>query len=70
LKSIQKKTGDLLYDVLVKGAILNTQAGVEIMRKQAMGGDIINIVSKNALVSGPNNAAYGSASLPNCILAV
>jgi NAD(P)-dependent dehydrogenase (short-subunit alcohol dehydrogenase family) len=26
-----------------------------------MGGDILNIVSKNALVSGPNNAAYGSA---------
>jgi NAD(P)-dependent dehydrogenase (short-subunit alcohol dehydrogenase family) len=31
------------------------------MRKQGFGGDIINIVSKNALVSGPNNAAYGSA---------
>jgi rhamnulose-1-phosphate aldolase/alcohol dehydrogenase len=52
---------DLLYDVLVKGQFLVTQAGVEIMRKQAMGGDVLNIVSKNALVSGPNNAAYGSA---------
>ena len=31
------------------------------MRKQGMGGDVLNIVSKNALVSGPNNAAYGSA---------
>ena len=31
------------------------------MRKQAIGGDMMNIVSKNALVSGPNNAAYGSA---------
>ena len=31
------------------------------MRKQDMGGDVINIVSKNALVSGPNNAGYGSA---------
>jgi NAD(P)-dependent dehydrogenase (short-subunit alcohol dehydrogenase family) len=31
------------------------------MRKQNIGGDVINIVSKNALVSGPNNAAYGSA---------
>jgi NAD(P)-dependent dehydrogenase (short-subunit alcohol dehydrogenase family) len=31
------------------------------MRKQGFGGDIINIVSKNAVVSGPNNAAYGSA---------
>jgi rhamnulose-1-phosphate aldolase/alcohol dehydrogenase len=52
---------DLLYDVLVKGQFLVTQAGVEIMRKQNFGGDVINIVSKNALVSGPNNAGYGSA---------
>ncbi len=28
---------------------------------QAIGGDVINIVSKNALMSGPNNAGYGSA---------
>jgi rhamnulose-1-phosphate aldolase/alcohol dehydrogenase len=56
-----EKDWDLLYDILVKGQFLVTQAGVEIMRKQNLGGDIINIVSKNALVSGPNNAAYGSA---------
>ena len=52
---------DLLYDVLVKGQFLVTQEAVAIMKKQDMGGDIINIVSKNALVSGPNNAGYGSA---------
>jgi len=52
---------DLLYDVLVKGQFLVTQAAVAIMRKQDMGGDVLNIVSKNALVSGPNNAGYGSA---------
>ena len=52
---------DILYDVLVKGQFLVTQLGVDIMRRQNMGGDVINIVSKNALVSGPNNAAYGSA---------
>jgi rhamnulose-1-phosphate aldolase/alcohol dehydrogenase len=52
---------DLLYDVLVKGQFTVTQEGVSIMRKQNMGGDILNIVSKNALVSGPNNAGYGSA---------
>ncbi|HEX8378210.1 MAG TPA: bifunctional aldolase/short-chain dehydrogenase [Pedobacter sp.] len=51
----------LLYDVFVKGPFKITQVGVEVLRKQALGGDIINIVSKNALVSGPNNAAYGSA---------
>jgi NAD(P)-dependent dehydrogenase (short-subunit alcohol dehydrogenase family) len=52
---------NILYDVLVKGQFLVTQAGVETMRKQGIGGDVLNIVSKNGLVSGPNNAAYGSA---------
>lgn len=61
LEEHTEKDWDLLYDVLVKGQFLVTQKGVEIMRKQDMGGDILNIVSKNALVSGPNNAAYGSA---------
>jgi rhamnulose-1-phosphate aldolase/alcohol dehydrogenase len=56
-----EKDWDLLYDVLVKGQFLVTQAGAEVMRKQAIGGDVLNIVSKNALVSGPNNAGYGSA---------
>ncbi len=63
-KSIEDHTDkdlDLLYDVLVKGQFKITQAGVAVMRKQGTGGDVINIVSKNALVSGPNNAGYGSA---------
>ncbi len=56
-----EKDWDLLYDVLVKGQFFITQAATNIMQKQSIGGDIINIVSKNALVSGPNNAGYGSA---------
>jgi rhamnulose-1-phosphate aldolase/alcohol dehydrogenase len=63
-KSIEdhtQKDWDLLYDVLVKGQFLVTQKAVEVMRKQGTGGDVLNIVSKNALVSGPNNAGYGSA---------
>ena len=52
---------DRLYDILVKGQFMVTQAAVAVMRKQNMGGDVINIVSKNALVAGPNNAGYGSA---------
>ncbi|MEO5996358.1 MAG: bifunctional rhamnulose-1-phosphate aldolase/short-chain dehydrogenase, partial [Chitinophagaceae bacterium] len=63
-KTIQdhtEKDWDLLYDVLVKGQFMITQAGVAEMRKQNIGGDVLNIVSKNALVSGPNNAGYGSA---------
>ena len=61
LEEHTEKDWDLLYDILVKGQFMVTQSGVQIMRKQNLGGDIINIVSKNALVSGPNNAAYGSA---------
>lgn len=63
-KSIEvhtEKDWDLLCGVLVKGQFFVTQKGVELMRRQEMGGDVINIVSKNALVSGPNNAAYGAA---------
>jgi rhamnulose-1-phosphate aldolase/alcohol dehydrogenase len=63
-KSIEDHTDkdwDILYDVLVKGQFVVTQKAVEVMRKQGIGGDILNIVSKNALVSGPNNAGYGSA---------
>ncbi len=52
---------DKLYDILVKGQFLVSQAGVAVMRKQGFGGDIVNIVSKNAVVAGPNNAGYGSA---------
>lgn len=52
---------DKLYDILVKGQFLVSQTSIEVLRKQGLGGDIINIVSKNALVSGPNNAGYGSA---------
>lgn len=52
---------DKLYDILVKGQFLVSQAGVKVLRKQGLGGDIVNIVSKNAVVAGPNNAGYGSA---------
>lgn len=52
---------DLLYDVLVKGQFFVSKAVSRIFAAQGIGGDIINVVSKNALVSGPNNAGYGSA---------
>ena len=52
---------DKLYDILVKGQFLVSKRGIEIMRKQDLGGDIVNIVSKNSIVAGPNNAGYGSA---------
>ncbi len=52
---------DTLYNILVKGQFLVSKIAVEVMRKQGMGGDIVNIVSKNSVVAGPNNAGYGSA---------
>lgn len=52
---------DKLYDILVKGQFLVSKFGVKVLRKQGFGGDIINIVSKNSVVAGPNNAGYGSA---------
>ncbi len=52
---------DKLYDILVKGQFFVSKVGVEVMRKQNIGGDIINIVSKNSVVAGPDNAGYGSA---------
>lgn len=50
-----------LNDILVMGQYHVSKAGVNIMKAQALGGDIINIVSKNALVAGPKNVAYGTS---------
>ncbi|KIC89530.1 bifunctional rhamnulose-1-phosphate aldolase/short-chain dehydrogenase [Flavihumibacter sp. ZG627] len=52
---------DRLYDILIKGQFLVSRAALAVMRKQEMGGDIINVVSKNGILAGPNNAGYGSA---------
>ncbi len=52
---------ELLQAILVKGQFNVSKAASSIMQQQAMDGDIVNIVSKNALVSGPNNTAYGTA---------
>ncbi len=52
---------DLLQNVLVKGQFLLSKTASKIMKKQGLGGDIVNIASKNGLVSGPNNAGYGTA---------
>jgi NAD(P)-dependent dehydrogenase (short-subunit alcohol dehydrogenase family) len=63
-KSIAEHTleeWDRLYDILVKGQFIVSKSGTEVMRKQGFGGDIVNIVSKNAVVAGPNNPGYGSA---------
>ena len=56
-----QKDWDLLQNVMVKGQFLMAQQAVKVMRKQGLGGDIVNIASKNGLVAGPNNVGYGTA---------
>lgn len=52
---------DRLNDILVMGQYHISKAGVKIMKLQGRGGDIVNIASKNGLVAGPKNVAYGTA---------
>lgn len=61
LEETTEKDWDLLQDILVKGQFELSKQAVAIMRKQDLGGDIISIASKNGLVAGPNNVAYGTA---------
>lgn len=63
-KPVEQTTGEdwnLLQNVIVKGQFEVSRQGIEILRAQGLGGDIVNIASKNALVSGPNNVGYGTA---------
>ena len=61
LEETTEKDWDILQNILVKGQFELAKQAVAIMRKQNQGGDFISIASKNGLVSGPNNVAYGTA---------
>ena len=61
LEETTEANWNLLQEVLVKGQFLLSRAAAKIMRKQNLGGNIVNIASKNGLVSGPNNVGYGTA---------
>jgi rhamnulose-1-phosphate aldolase/alcohol dehydrogenase len=50
-----------LHDVLARGSFLVARAAARTMIEQGLGGDIVYVVSKNAVVAGPENIAYGSA---------
>lgn len=52
---------DAQHDVMAKGSFLVAKAAARVMVDQAMGGDIVYICSKNSVVAGPNNVAYGTA---------
>lgn len=51
---------DRLHDVLARGSFLVSRAATRQMIAQG-GGDIVYVVSKNAVFAGPQNVAYGSA---------
>jgi rhamnulose-1-phosphate aldolase/alcohol dehydrogenase len=52
---------DLQHDVMAKGSFFMAKHAARAMIAQGKGGEIIYVVSKNAVVAGPNNLAYGSA---------
>jgi rhamnulose-1-phosphate aldolase/alcohol dehydrogenase len=52
---------DRQHDVMAKGSFLTSRAAVRPMIDQGLGGDIVYVVSKNAVFAGPDNVAYGAA---------
>ncbi len=52
---------DLQYRIMPRGSFVVAKAAEPALRAQQLGGDIINVCSKNAVFAGPNNIAYSSA---------
>jgi rhamnulose-1-phosphate aldolase/alcohol dehydrogenase len=52
---------DRQHAVMAKGSFVVSRAAARAMIDQRLGGDIIYVVSKNAVFAGPNNVAYGAA---------
>jgi rhamnulose-1-phosphate aldolase/alcohol dehydrogenase len=52
---------DIQHDVMARGSFLVSRQAAAVMMAQGLGGDIIYICSKNAVVAGPSNVAYGAA---------
>ncbi|MHB1593373.1 MAG: bifunctional aldolase/short-chain dehydrogenase [Streptosporangiaceae bacterium] len=52
---------DRQHAVMPRGSFLVSREAARLMIEQRMGGDIIYIASKNSVVAGPANLAYGAA---------
>ena len=50
-----------LSAVIVRGSFLVTRAFARLDARQGTGGDVVYVISKNAVFAGPDNVAYGSA---------
>ncbi len=51
---------DVQHSVMARGSFLVAREAARAMIVQRLGGDIVYIVSKNAVFAGPNNVAYGA----------
>lgn len=58
LDDTTERDWDVQHDVMARGSFLVSQAAARHMHN---GGDIVYVVSKNAVFAGPNNIAYSSA---------
>jgi NAD(P)-dependent dehydrogenase (short-subunit alcohol dehydrogenase family) len=61
LEETSAQLWDLQHNVMPRGSFLVSRETAGLMRAQGMGGDIVYIVSKNAIAAGPKNIAYSSA---------
>lgn len=61
LLDTEESDWDRQHDVMAKGSFLVAQAAARVMLAQRMGGDLVYVCSKNAVVAGPDNVAYGAA---------
>ena len=52
---------DLQHRVMARGSFLVSRAAARVMIDQGFGGDIVYVVSKNAVAATPNNIAYAAA---------
>jgi rhamnulose-1-phosphate aldolase/alcohol dehydrogenase len=52
---------DLQHRVMARGSFLVAREAARAMVAQGLGGDVVYVVSKNAVFAGPDNLAYGAA---------
>ena len=60
---------DRNHDILTRGYFLVAREAFKVLRRQATGGSVVFVASKNSLVAGKNAAAYSSAKAAELHLA-
>ncbi|GAA2016306.1 bifunctional rhamnulose-1-phosphate aldolase/short-chain dehydrogenase [Catenulispora yoronensis] len=52
---------DRQHGIMARGSFLVAREAARVLADQGLGGDVVYIVSKNAVFAGPNNIAYSAA---------